>query len=45
VYLFKTVSVDSGKLLVDILPFFNSNGGIASKIIEAIIFFLLINGI
>lgn len=44
-YLFKTASFDSGKRLVDILPFFNKNRGIASKIIEAIIFCLLINGI
>jgi hypothetical protein len=45
VYLFKAVSVDSGKHLIDILPFLNSNGGIASKIMEAIIFLLLINDI
>jgi hypothetical protein len=43
VYLFKTASFDSGKGLVDILPFFNNNRGITSKIIEAIIFCLLIN--
>jgi hypothetical protein len=39
VYLFKTVSVDSGKLLVAILPFFNNNGGIAGKIIGDYILF------
>jgi len=43
VYLFKTASIDSGKLLVDIVPFFNNNGGIASKIIEAIIYFFFTN--
>jgi hypothetical protein len=44
VYLFKTVSADSGKVLVDILPFFKNNAGTASKILKAM-FFLLINGI
>jgi hypothetical protein len=31
-YLFKTVSADSGKHLVDILPYFKGEGGTASKI-------------